>query len=106
MARTGQSRRAARRGARRPGQAQAGPWRWAGRQAPVARTVRRAAAEPGSPGPPERREPMIYLDSCALVKLIREESESLALQAWLDERADEVMITSELARAEVLRAVR
>jgi predicted nucleic acid-binding protein len=49
---------------------------------------------------------MIYLDSCALVKLIREESESLALQAWLDERADEVMVTSELARAEVLRAVR
>jgi uncharacterized protein len=49
---------------------------------------------------------VIYLDSCALVKLIREEDESLALQAWLDERADEVMVTSELARTEVLRVVR
>lgn len=49
---------------------------------------------------------MIYLDSCALVKLIREEGESRALQAWLDVRADEVMVTSELARAEVLRVVR
>jgi predicted nucleic acid-binding protein len=49
---------------------------------------------------------LIYLDSCALVKLIREEDESLALQAWLDERVDEVMVTSELARAEVLRAIR
>ena len=49
---------------------------------------------------------MIYLDSCALVKLIREEDESPALQAWLDERADEVVITSELARAEVLRVAR
>lgn len=49
---------------------------------------------------------MIYLDSCALVKLIREEDESAALQAWLDERADEVMVTSELARAEVHRVIR
>lgn len=49
---------------------------------------------------------MIYLDSCALVKLVREEDESPALQAWLDERADEVVVTSELARAEVLRVIR
>jgi uncharacterized protein len=49
---------------------------------------------------------LIYLDSCALVKLIREEDESPALQAWLDERADDVMVTSELARAEVFRAIR
>lgn len=49
---------------------------------------------------------MIYLDSCALVKLIREEDESAALQAWLDERADEMMVTSELVRAEVLRVIR
>ena len=49
---------------------------------------------------------MIYLESCALVKLIREEDESQALQAWLDERAGEVMVTSELARAEVLRVIR
>lgn len=49
---------------------------------------------------------MIYLDSCALVKLIREEDESQALREWLDERAEEVTITSELARAEVLRVTR
>jgi uncharacterized protein len=49
---------------------------------------------------------VIYLDSRALVKLIREEGESQALQAWLDERAGEVMVTSELARAEVLRVTR
>jgi predicted nucleic acid-binding protein len=49
---------------------------------------------------------VIYLESGALVKLIREEDESAALQAWLDERADEVMVTSELARAEVLRVTR
>jgi predicted nucleic acid-binding protein len=49
---------------------------------------------------------VIYIDSCALVKLVREEDESAALQAWLDERADEVVVTSELARAEVPRAVR
>jgi uncharacterized protein len=49
---------------------------------------------------------VIYLDSCALVKLIREEDESQALQAWLDERVDEVTVTSELARAEVLRVIR
>ncbi|MGH3793762.1 MAG: type II toxin-antitoxin system VapC family toxin [Pseudonocardiaceae bacterium] len=49
---------------------------------------------------------MIYLDSCALVKLVRAEDGSSALQEWLDERADELMVTSELSRAEVLRAVR
>ena len=49
---------------------------------------------------------MIYLDSCALVKLIREEDESEALQAWLDDRGSELAVTSELAEAEVLRVVR
>lgn len=49
---------------------------------------------------------MIYLDSCALVKLIREEGESAELQAWLDMRPDDLVVTSELARAEVLRVVR
>lgn len=49
---------------------------------------------------------MIYLDSCALVKLIREEDGSEALREWLDERAGEVVVTSELAQAEVLRVVR
>jgi predicted nucleic acid-binding protein len=49
---------------------------------------------------------VIYLDSCALVKLVREEEWSNALQDWLDERADELTLTSALARAEVLRAIR
>ncbi|MGH4013611.1 MAG: type II toxin-antitoxin system VapC family toxin [Pseudonocardiaceae bacterium] len=49
---------------------------------------------------------MIYLDSCALVKLVRAEDGSSALQEWLDERADELIVTSELSRAEVLRTVR
>lgn len=49
---------------------------------------------------------MIYLDSSALVKLVREEAESAALQQWLDEHADEPHITSELAAAEVPRVVR
>lgn len=49
---------------------------------------------------------MIYLDSSALVKLVRVEDGSAALQAWLDERADELQVTSALARAEVMRAIR
>ncbi len=49
---------------------------------------------------------MIYLDSCALVKLIRDEDETVALQSWLDDRADDVVVTSELALAEVIRVVR
>ncbi|MGH3699949.1 MAG: type II toxin-antitoxin system VapC family toxin [Pseudonocardiaceae bacterium] len=49
---------------------------------------------------------MIYLDSCALVKLIRTEDGSSALQGWLDERCDELAVTSALSRAEVLRTIR
>ncbi|MFI5533722.1 type II toxin-antitoxin system VapC family toxin [Kitasatospora sp. NPDC051853] len=49
---------------------------------------------------------MIYLDSCALVKLVREEAESSALRRFLDEHADLESVTSELARTEVVRVVR
>lgn len=49
---------------------------------------------------------MIYLDSSAIVKLVRAEDSSEALQSWIDERADSLLVTSALARAEVLRAVR
>lgn len=49
---------------------------------------------------------MIYLDSCALVKLVREEDSSNALQDWLDDRPDELALTSALARAELMRAIR
>jgi len=49
---------------------------------------------------------MIYLDSCALVKLVRTVEGSSALQEWLDERGDALVVTSELPRAEVLRTIR
>lgn len=49
---------------------------------------------------------MIYLDSNALVKLVRNEPGVEALSYWLDQRADEPSVTSALARTEVVRAVR
>ncbi len=49
---------------------------------------------------------MIYLDSSALLKLLFEESESEALALWISERAGAPMVTSELAKAEVVRAAR
>lgn len=49
---------------------------------------------------------MIYLDSSALLRLLFEESESAALASWIAERADTPMVSSELARVEVVRAAR
>jgi len=49
---------------------------------------------------------VIYLDSCALMKLVRREAETEALREWLDLRHEQPVITSELGRAEVLRAAR
>lgn len=46
-----------------------------------------------------------YLDTSALVKLIVAEPESAALRGWLTER-DRSPITCDLARTELLRAVR
>lgn len=48
---------------------------------------------------------MIYLDSSALVKLVREEPESATLQAWLDARSESILCSSALCRVEVPRAV-
>ncbi|GAA1662328.1 type II toxin-antitoxin system VapC family toxin [Fodinicola feengrottensis] len=48
---------------------------------------------------------MIYVDSCALVKLVITEKETAALQAYLADRQDEV-VTSDLAVTEVIRVVR
>lgn len=48
---------------------------------------------------------MIYLDSCALVKLIVTEEETHALERHLNGRQDEI-VTSELALTEVVRVVR
>ena len=49
---------------------------------------------------------MLYLDTSALVKLIRPEYESTALAAWLNARAGEVMVTSALTEVELPRAIR
>ena len=48
---------------------------------------------------------MIYVDSSAIVKLVRPEVESGALAAWLNDRA-EAVVTSTLAEVEVPRALR
>lgn len=47
---------------------------------------------------------MIYLDSSALVKLVRAEAESTALGRWLGLNPDPV-VSSALVRTEVVRAV-
>lgn len=49
---------------------------------------------------------MIYLDSSALMKLVRQEAETTALFEWLDRRPGQPVVTSELGRVEVLRATR
>jgi len=49
---------------------------------------------------------VIYLDSSALLKLLFEESESAALALWISERAATPMVSSELAKVEVVRAAR
>lgn len=49
---------------------------------------------------------MIYLDSSAILKLVRQEAETAALQGWLLDQPDEAAVTSELGRVEVLRVAR
>jgi predicted nucleic acid-binding protein len=49
---------------------------------------------------------VIYLDTSALVKLIRIEAESDALDDWLDERTEIRWISSVLAEVELPRAMR
>lgn len=49
---------------------------------------------------------MIYLDSSALMKLVRREAETEALREWLSLRPEQPAVTSELGRVEVLRAAR
>lgn len=49
---------------------------------------------------------MIYLDSSALMKLVREEAETEALHDWLASQPEVPVVTSELGRVEVLRAAR
>jgi predicted nucleic acid-binding protein len=49
---------------------------------------------------------VIYLDSSALLKLVRWEAETDALRAWLVAEPEVPLVTSELGRVEVLRAAR
>ncbi|WNV83566.1 type II toxin-antitoxin system VapC family toxin [Umezawaea sp. Da 62-37] len=48
---------------------------------------------------------MIYLDSCALVKIVLDEPESQALEEHLFNHASTMQISSELAALEVIRAL-
>ena len=49
---------------------------------------------------------MIYVDSSALLKLVHDEGESAALADWLTERTGTPVVSSVLAKIEVLRASR
>jgi uncharacterized protein len=49
---------------------------------------------------------VIYLDSSALVKLVRTESESAALVSWINARPEETLVASALVEVEVPRALR
>ena len=49
---------------------------------------------------------MIYLDTAALVKLVRVEAESQALVHWLNARADQSLVASALVEVELPRALR
>ena len=49
---------------------------------------------------------MIYLDSCALVKLVSPAPETAALERYLREHADQRHVASALVRTEVRRALR
>jgi len=49
---------------------------------------------------------VIYLDASALTRLVIEHPESEALAAWLDERAEQVLVSGILSRVELLRACR
>jgi uncharacterized protein len=49
---------------------------------------------------------VIAFDTSALVKLVIVEPESGALRAWLDARAAQAWVASDLCRVEVVRAVR
>ncbi len=46
-----------------------------------------------------------YLDTSALVKIVAKEPESAALRSWLLGE-DRILVTSDLARTELMRAVR
>ncbi|WP_100444095.1 type II toxin-antitoxin system VapC family toxin [Glycomyces xiaoerkulensis] len=49
---------------------------------------------------------MHYVDTCALLKLVKAESETAALRSWVKGlSADEALVTSELAELELTRSL-
>lgn len=48
---------------------------------------------------------MLYLDTSALVKMVRPEPETAALRDWLDAQPDQLLATSALAEVELPRAL-
>lgn len=48
---------------------------------------------------------VIYLDTSAAVKLFKEEPESAVLEAWLAGQGSAIVLTSDLARTELRRAL-
>lgn len=64
------------------------------------------AASPRRASFVDLRPVVIYLDSSALLKLVHEERESVALEHWISTRAGTPMVSSELAKVEVIRASR
>jgi uncharacterized protein len=49
---------------------------------------------------------MIYLDTCAIVKLVHVEPQTAALRAWMTARGSTPLVSSLLARVETARALR
>lgn len=49
---------------------------------------------------------MIYFDTCALMRLVRQDERTPALSRFIDENAGSRWFASELAKAEIARAVR
>lgn len=49
---------------------------------------------------------MIYLDSAAVIKLLRREAATQDLVAWLNDRSDSSLVASALVEVEVPRALR
>jgi predicted nucleic acid-binding protein len=49
---------------------------------------------------------MFYLDTSALVKIVRPEPESAELRTWLEDDPERLLVTSALAEVELVRALR
>ena len=49
---------------------------------------------------------LVYADTSALAKLLAEEAETLALRSWIAGIEDLVVVSSDLVRTELMRAIR